>query len=261
LYSKSIIKHAEANKDYLSAAIKRYEHYKMGKVYNEVFHKVIFVSKSALDAYKIMYPRNNCNNLQVIYNPIDVKGIIKLGGIKKDIQKENCFIIINVGNLNPAKRQDRLFEISKRLKVDNIRHKIQIVGEGPLRPLYEKRIRQESLDDTIDLMGFKENPYVYIKNADLFVLSSDYEGLPTVLIETLVLGTPIVATRCTGSVEILKNGELGVLTKKDTESLYLAVKKMIEDNNFLLSFKSKASSNNLVGINAMYEIETLLDTI
>ena len=90
--------------------------------------------------------------------------------------------------------------------------RLVILGEGPERPTLEARIREYGLDDAVALPGFLKNPYACMAHAAVLALSSDFEGLPTVLIESLALGTPVVATDCkSGPREILKNGALGEL--------------------------------------------------
>jgi len=87
-----------------------------------------------------------------------------------------------------------------------------ILGEGAERPILEALVRDLGLEEDVELPGFVENPYKYMKRAAVFVLSSRWEGLPNVLIEVLALGTPVISTDCpSGPAEILENGRLGSL--------------------------------------------------
>ena len=81
-------------------------------------------------------------------------------------------------------------------------HNIIILGEGSERESLENYIRENKLENSIKLLGFKSNPYPYIKNADAYILSSRYEGYPLVLCEALVLNKKIISTDCTGAVEV-----------------------------------------------------------
>jgi len=101
-----------------------------------------------------------------------------------------------------------------------VRNKIDakaiIIGEGPLRLELEKAAVNLGIENDIDLPGFVNNPYDYMKKASAIVLSSSWEGLPTVLIESLALSKSIVSTNCvSGPDEILNSGEFGVLTRVD----------------------------------------------
>lgn len=158
------------------------------------------------------------SKIQVIYNPFDIIKIKKLSSDYSDINenekkllKENY--IIMVSRLD-NKQKDfftliRTFEILKNSKI-NI--KLFILGEGADREKIKERIEEKDLEKEIILLGMKKNPYPWIKNANLLVHSSNYEGLPTVLIEGLILNKIIISTDCpTGPKEILKNGKYGSL--------------------------------------------------
>jgi glycosyltransferase involved in cell wall biosynthesis len=87
-----------------------------------------------------------------------------------------------------------------------------ILGEGVDRPALEALVKQLGLENDVAMPGFVENPYAYMSRASLYVLSSRWEGLPTVLIEALYCGPPIVATDCpSGAREILADGQHGSL--------------------------------------------------
>jgi glycosyltransferase involved in cell wall biosynthesis len=90
--------------------------------------------------------------------------------------------------------------------------RLLILGEGPDRPALEALVNQLDLRDDVVMPGFVENPYAYMSRASLYVLSSRWEGLPTVLIEALYCGPPIIATDCpSGPREILSDGRHGTL--------------------------------------------------
>jgi glycosyltransferase involved in cell wall biosynthesis len=87
-----------------------------------------------------------------------------------------------------------------------------IIGDGPGRRAIERQRDALGLGDAVLLPGFQDNPYAWMRRADVFALSSRYEGLPTVLIEALACGARVVATDCpSGSAEILEDGRWGTL--------------------------------------------------
>jgi glycosyltransferase involved in cell wall biosynthesis len=99
-----------------------------------------------------------------------------------------------------------------RLLRDKAMARLIILGEGEERGQLEALIMASGLSADVDLHGFVENPYAYLSRADAFVLSSRWEGLPTVLIEALACGCPVVATDCpSGPREILEGGLYGTL--------------------------------------------------
>ncbi len=122
-------------------------------------------------------------------------------------------LVVAIGRLTPQKGFDVLIEAMARLGEDHPA-RLVILGEGDDRPKLQEQIRRLDLGHRVSLPGYVDNPAAYLGDADAFVLSSRYEGLPTVLIEALAIGTPIVATRCpTGPDEILDGGRWGRLVE------------------------------------------------
>jgi len=119
-------------------------------------------------------------------------------------------------------------------------------------------IKQRDLEDRVEILGFQQNPYKYIKNAKLLVLSSDREGLPTVVIESLILGTPVVSTDCpTGPGEIL-TGDLAkwLVPVRDSDTLAKKINQALDSN--IIIDKSHIEKFNLTNIQKEYSL--LLDT-
>ena len=120
-------------------------------------------------------------------------------------------VILAVGRLTKQKDFPTLIQAFAQV-LKNRSARLMILGEGVDRPKLESLVKELSLEEHVSLPGFVENPYAYMKRASLYVLSSRWEGLPTVLIEALYCGRPIVATDCpSGPREILAGGQYGVL--------------------------------------------------
>lgn len=160
--------------------------------------------------------------IQVVYNPVVTTELYQKSKMALDhpwFEPGEPPVIVAVGRLTPQKAFDVLIRAFSQVR--NRRPvRLLILGEGEDRPLLESLIKQLGLERDISLLGFVQNPYPYMAHAALFVLSSRWEGLPTVLIEALYLGTPIVATDCPGgSREILKNGIYGRLVPVDCDQI------------------------------------------
>jgi glycosyltransferase involved in cell wall biosynthesis len=120
-------------------------------------------------------------------------------------------LIMAAGRLAPQKDHATLIRAFARLQV-MVRSRLVILGEGPERRSLETLARNLGIGDRVVFPGYRENPYPLFARADLFVLSSRYEGMPNVLLEALACGLPIVSTDCPhGPVEILKDGWFGSL--------------------------------------------------
>ena len=106
-----------------------------------------------------------------------------------------------------------------------------MIGEGKSRQQLEEMIRQLQLEDEVLLLGFMQNPFPWMANAQLIVHSAKFEGLPTVLIESLMLEKLIISSDCpTGPREILKNGKAGVLVPVGNHLLFAdAIQRLLSD--------------------------------
>jgi glycosyltransferase involved in cell wall biosynthesis len=120
--------------------------------------------------------------------------------------------IINVGNLCAQKGQDHLircFAAAKR-RIPDLQ--LLLIGRGDRKAYLAETARSMEVDDSVHFLGFQPNPYKYLAKANLFVLTSRYEGFPNVLVEAMICGVPVMATDCrTGPREILGDSEFGVL--------------------------------------------------
>lgn len=120
-------------------------------------------------------------------------------------------VLVAVGRLGPQKDFPTLLK-AFRLVRNQREARLIILGEGDDRPQLEALVHQLKLDDDVQLPGFALNPFAYLHNATVFVLSSKWEGLPTVIIEALGCGARVVATDCpSGPMEILQGGKFGRL--------------------------------------------------
>jgi glycosyltransferase involved in cell wall biosynthesis len=124
-------------------------------------------------------------------------------------------VILGVGRLSPQKGFATLIRAFSQVRQTRLA-RLLILGEGRERPMLEALVRELGLEQDVKLPGFTTNPYPYMSQASLFVLSSRWEGLPGVLIEALYCGTPVISTDCpSGPREILKGGLYGQLVPVD----------------------------------------------
>lgn len=166
------------------------------------------------------------DKIGTIYTGIRFDRINKLKNI--DIQDKlnifndkNLIKFITMGRLIEEKGYSYLIDAFSKVINELPNSKLLIIGEGPLKTFLDQKIKHLSLDKSVKLLGIIKNPFNYIYQSDIFVLSSIHEGLPTVLLEALVCGIPIISTNCkTGPKEILDNGKYGILINtKDIDDL------------------------------------------
>jgi len=194
--------------------------------------KVIAVSEGVLDDLSGISPRAARRGC-VIYNPVFNAEMLRKAEEPVShpwLKKDALPVILGVGRLTPQKNFDLLLRAFKRVRREKDARLI-ILGDGNQRQTLEARIEALDLGDRVDLHGFVDNPYPYMKRASLLVLSSDYEGLPSVPIQALACGCPVVATDCpSGPREILEEGKWGRLVPVgDEEALAEAITESLDE--------------------------------
>lgn len=152
--------------------------------------------------------------IEVIYNPVITENVRDLAEEPLDhpwFAPGMPPVILAVGRLTVQKDFRNLIEAFARLS-STIQARLLILGEEEERANLETLVKHLNLESNVALPGFVDNPYAYMARASLFVLSSAWEGLPTVLIEAMYCGCPVVSTDCpSGPREILNGGEFGLL--------------------------------------------------
>ena len=220
------------------------------------FDDLIFVSNDSVAAFKDRFKHVDVS-LRVIPNPVIPEQIIKKAeAFEVNYPRQT---IVTIGRLNPQKGFDILIrafaKIVERFEVDLV-----IVGEGPQRVELEKLIDSLQLSHCVKLLGYQENPYPYMKSANIFMSSSRTEGYPIVLLEALVLNKAIVATKITGNQEILNDGEAGLMCECSADGM-VEVLSQILDGSFsipMLEAKSAKLAAQFDIDEILYKIESIL---
>lgn len=196
------------------------------------YEKLIFVSKDNFNKFVQVYP--NLKNvkqedikLKVIYNYINKEKVIEKSN-EEQIEKfdENSINIVSVARLVKQKAIDRLINVHKRLISENLIHNIYVIGDGPLKADLQEQIKANKVEKTFKLLGKKENPYPYIKDADYFCLLSYFEGYGMVLEEAKILGKSIIITD-TAAREAVKDYENSLILDNNEDAIYEGLKQII----------------------------------
>ena len=174
---------------------------------------VILILQTERIKQKVLEYRRSGERVYVIPNVID-PAIVEAEVDDLEMNVSNVHKLIHVGRFVHVKRHDRLLEIAEKLKDRGIVFQLDVIGDGPLKTEISKMAREMGLDDTVVVFrGYQSNPLWWIAQADVMLLTSDYEGMPMVLIEALICGTPVVSTDVEfGPKEIVENSINGFLT-------------------------------------------------
>ena len=227
------------------------------------FDKIVCVSQSVKDIFQNI--SGNTNTI-VKYNTNETEKIRKLSEEKvSDISVSyNYPIICSVAKIEYSKGYDRLIEVHKRLIDEGYKHKIYVVGTGSEEECLKKRISDLGIIDSFVFLGFRENPYKYIKMSDLYICSSRREGFSTAVTESLILGTPVISTDCSGARELLGyNNEYGIVVQNSTEGIYEGIKMLLGNPDLINDYKERVGKRgNMFSINkTIKEIEEMLDVL
>ena len=168
--------------------------------------KIVAVSNMVKEDFIKRYKINN-KKIEVIYNMIDLNKVeqdLKTDHKKEEIKKSKDKILINIGRLVEQKGQWHLIRVFKEIIKIYPNIKLVILGRGELEGYLRELIDFYNLKDKVLLLGFKENPYKYLKNSDIYISTSLYEGMSNTILEAMACGLPIIATDCkSGTREIL----------------------------------------------------------
>ena len=178
-----------------------------------------------------------------VYNMIPSESVIEKSLENNPLPKKK-FTVVTTGRLIPDKRQDRLLSATKRLLDEGYDFDVRIIGDGVHAEILKNYCNENSLTNVL-FTGMQSNPYSYMKDADLFVLTSYREGFALVIPEAMACGLPVLSTDCTGPTEILKNGEYGILVDNSSEGVYSGIRNILDNQEILESLKIKSKERYL----------------
>lgn len=181
------------------------------------------------------------NNCIVLYNTNETEKILSLADEPISDKLSDSINVFSVGRLTHQKGYDRLINVHKKLIDEGIMHHIYVLGTGDQEETLAQKIIENKINNTFHLLGFTDNPYKYVKAADMFICSSRREGFSTAVTESLIVGTPVVSTNCSGAYELLGyNNEYGIVTENSEDGIYNGLKCMIRDETLRKNYAAQA---------------------
>lgn len=202
--------------------------------------EVVCVSQEAQVGFKEVI--GDTGNLCTIYNMLPIDEIIRKSQQRPQMQVKKAKLhVVLVGRMvDRAKGQMRLVNAIVRLHETGYEISLALVGSGMDEQKIKEEIIKRNATSYIFMCGNQINPYPYIREADLLVCASYYEGYNLTVAEALILGVPVMSTDCTGPKEILGYGKYGMIVDNSTKGLYEGLKKFAENKELLLEYKEKA---------------------
>ena len=212
---------------------------------------IVAVSRGAAQSLAPVLGKTTSERITVIYNPIDLAGIEAMAGAD-ETASWNVPTIINVGRLVEQKDQETL--VRAFAKVRSRRPcRLVILGEGEKREVLVALAQKLGVGSEVLMPGFIANPYSWMKKSAVFVLSSKFEGLPTVLIEAMQCGVPVISADCpSGPAEILEHGQWGRLfVPGDVDALASAIEDAL-DGKLVADVRRRATDFSIVAAVSRY---------
>ena len=184
----------------------------------EKYDKVIAICDEMKEEAKNLFNIPE-EKLERLYNPFDIEKVKRERLNDTEVTEEDKKYLqedymVAVSRLVKGKGREDLIEIYSKLKEKGVKEKLYILGDGNQKQELQNKIENLNLQNDVFLLGQKKNPYPWMKNAKIFLHTSYGEGLPTVFLESMICGTPVIAYDCpTGPKDILGKNEYGVLVK------------------------------------------------
>lgn len=212
---------------------------------------VICVSQAATDSFRRRYP-SLAGKTHLIYNFFDRSMILEKGAVPFSFPGMRP-ALLSVGRLTEPKGYLRFLDVLARLRDEGFDFSWHVLGDGVQRPQIEEKIQALELDHRVCLHGLSDNPYKYMRNCDLFVLPSSWEGFPTVTVEAKLLGCPVLATDVAGIREQLSHGKTGWITDNDEEAIYQGLRHLLTQPALRVRLRSAAGIDHILQSEKKYE--------
>ncbi len=216
-------------------AINIFLYKKIIKITYSMAEKIICISDAVKnDFIKEINIKNN--KLITIYNPAFDSDVLKKSHERIShpwLCNTQLFLVVGVGRLNQVKDFATLIKSFKKVLENKKNLRLIILGEGNLRNNLELLVKDLGIENFVSMPGFVNNPYAYMRSANVFVLSSLYEGFGNVIVEAMACNTPVISTNCPGGpAEILENGKWGKLVPVgDIDTMALAISEILTNPN------------------------------
>jgi len=221
------------------------------------FDKIIGISNHVIEKFKEKY---SVSMTDVIYNIIDGEKILKKSLEEKVNFDKSKLNLVAVGRIHKVKGYDRLIDVINKLNNENKINDVvlRIIGDGPEFSNIKNKIKENHLEDKVLLLGKMNNPYPYVKESDLFIMCSHNEGFGNVIIESFVLGVPVLSLEIASIKEIMTDS-YGMIYSNSFEGLYNGIRDVLDNHEELDKYKNNLKNYHYDTKKIINQIESLLD--
>lgn len=221
------------------------------------YDKIFCVANSIKEKFIKVFP-NLESKTEVFYNIIPVRDILEKSKIDEGFKdKYDGIRILTIGRLSPEKGYKRAINVCEKLINCGYKIRWYVCGEGEERNELEKIIKEKELEDNFILLGNKSNPYPYLKQCDIYVQTSFFEGYCTTTNEARVLRKPIITTDVSGAREQFINYENGIIVPIEEVEIYKAVKELIDNESLRYKLINNLKKIDFKNNNDMYKLDNI----
>ncbi|WP_431800758.1 glycosyltransferase [Halobacillus andaensis] len=226
------------------------------KYYNS-YEKIISVSKSTKEVFLETFPQY-AKKLGVIYDINHPEVIFDMSNLEVGFNDGfNGLKILTIGRLARQKGYDIALDACERLRNCGLDFKWYVLGKGPLRKEIEEEIKIRNLSKHFILLGVEANPYPFIKEADIYVQTSRFEGFGLAIAEARILNTPVVTTEFDAVYNQMKQEKNGIVVEMDGESVFQGIMRYINHPSFkedIVNYLKAEKKGNVEEINKFYDL-------
>ncbi|MBQ8196441.1 MAG: glycosyltransferase [Clostridia bacterium] len=203
------------------------------------FDKIVCVSNAVQKGLCEKFSSDFDGKVVVCYNVIDDERIILESNQECNYSFNSSVLnFICIGNMRVEKAYPRLLKVAKQLVLSGRHFHITIIGAGSEYQKVKELLSNYNLEEYVSLLGNQENPYKFLKHADVFLQVSYAEGLSMTLIESIILEIPAIVTDCFGMREVLDNGKYGKIIENSEEALFDILSNVIDNPEIMDKYRS-----------------------
>lgn len=200
-------------------------------------NRIYIVSEDAKKSFIGVYPQYK-DKVEIFYNIINADVIKKLAEKGTGFQDDFDGIrILTIGRLHYQKAYDMAIPVLQKLKKSGYNIRWYVIGDGAIRGELEKMIEKHNVTEDFILLGAKSNPYPFLKQCQLYVHTTRFEGKSIAIEEAQILGKAIVASDCTGNREQIQHGINGIIVDLEEDEIASGIIKVLDDKTLVRKFE------------------------
>lgn len=223
----------------------------------EQYNRIVAVSDSAKEIFIETFPYF-AKKVEVIYDINDPNFIFKMSQIGRSYNDDFSGIrILTIGRLAFQKGYDIALDVCKKLKQSGINFRWYVLGKGPLKNEIEQYIKENDLTKNFILLGVTDNPYPYIRDCDLYVQTSRFEGFGLAIAEARMLNKPVITTRFDAVYNQMIEGKNGMVVDINSDDICKGIKKLITDHELkenIVRYLQNEKKGNVEEIEKFYQL-------